>query len=71
MLGVYWRKGIQKQKLTGGLMNMVAEGLYMVETISAFLAQHSFNLPLLEMIIAIVEAKKDCRSGFLKLFEKC
>jgi len=52
-------------------MNMVAEGLYMVETISAFLDQHSFNLPLLEMIIAIVEQKKTVNQAFEAFLRKC
>ena len=50
---------------------MVAEGLYMVETISAFLDQHSFNLPLLEMIIAIVEQKKTADQAFEAFLKKC
>ena len=64
-------QGHTKAEITGGLMNMVAEGLYMVETISAFLAQHSFNLPLLEMIIAIVEQKKTVGQAFEAFLKKC
>lgn len=64
-------QGHTKAEITGGLMNMVAEGLYMVETISAFLAQHSFNLPLLEMIIAIVEQKKTVNQAFEAFLRKC
>lgn len=64
-------QGHTKAEITGGLMNMVAEGLYMVETISVFLSQHSFNLPLLEMIIAIVEQKKTVNQAFEAFLRKC
>lgn len=50
---------------------MVAEGLYMVEAISTFLAQHHFRLPLLEMIISIVEKKETVGQAFETFLKKC
>lgn len=50
---------------------MVAEGLYMVATVSQFLKDHKLNSPLLEMIVDIVEQKMTANQAFENFLKKC
>lgn len=64
-------EGHSKAEITWGLMNMVAEGLYMVATVSQFLKDHKLNSPLLEMIVDIVEQKMIANQAFENFLKKC
>ncbi len=64
-------QGHTKDEITWGLMNMVAEGLYMIEAVSTFLSQHSLDFPLLEMMVKIIDQKVPCAAAFDDFLKNC
>lgn len=57
-------EGHSKAEITGGLINMVAESLYLTEAIAKFLATTNESFPLLDMIIKIVEYNIPAQKAF-------
>lgn len=64
-------EGHSKQEITWGLMNMIAEGLYMVDSVETFLAKDELPLPLLKMVVDVVNQHVPCASAFEKLLHHC
>lgn len=50
---------------------MIAEGLYMVDTVETFMATHQLSLPLLKMIVEVVNQQVPCASAFENFLKHC
>lgn len=64
-------EGHSKQEITWGLMNMIAEGLYMTDSVESFMSTHDLALPLLKMIVDVVNQQIPCASAFENFLHSC
>lgn len=50
---------------------MIAEGLYMTDSVESFMSTHGLALPLLKMIVDVVNQQVPCASAFENFLYSC